>query len=127
MSVQPEMLTDSYGEVINSLTTYVVVTETLKRDGSVLIGWTDGEYTHLDVLFVLRPHKFGNIQRGLQHTHRLLFVSVIGFGTFGFDVFDRNGDLFPSYVGEKLGLGENVTTEALTTLINEVIERLTAQ
>lgn len=118
------MKLDDYGEVVNDPDTYERAVAVLTEQGSVLPGWTDEQFTHLDVLFTLSPEKHGNIQRGLHNSRALLFVSVIGFGTFGFDRTGRTGELHESYVGEKLGLGDNVTTTALSALITGIIERL---
>jgi hypothetical protein len=115
---------DKYGEVVNEPETFDALASHLLAEGRLLIGWTDGEFTHLDLVFALHPLKFGNIQRRLHHSRQLLFVSVIGFTAFGFDTFDRNGPLYPSYVGEKLGIGDNATAAALTELINELLERV---
>jgi len=118
------MKMDEHNEVINHPDTYDAIVEWLRVQKSILIGWTDQQGSHFDVLFNLSPDGQGNIQRGLHNSRYFLFVSVIGKGTFGFKIFDRAGDLFPSYVAEKLSLSENVTTEELTTLLNEVITRL---
>lgn len=111
---------DTYGEVLNSERTYKGIAEYLEERGSVAIGWTDEQGTHLDILFVINPIQIGGLQRGLRWND--LFVSVVGFGTFGFDI--EREDTHYGYIGEKLGLGDNITTEKLADLINGIKKRL---
>lgn len=110
---------DEYGEVINGEKTYKEIAYQLKSGKSIIIGWTDENYTHYDVLFSLNVEKEGNLQHGLRWTD--LFVSIIGIGAFGFVV---DGSKNSGYIGEKLNLGNNITTEKLTELINGIIENL---
>lgn len=125
---------DTYGEAINgpALFQYIAASllDTVTHDrGSLLVGWTDGEYSHHDVLFVHRPESIGNIQRGMRYSRWMLFVSVLGCDTFGFHCDDRNGPLHPGYVSEKLRVGseKSVTTIALTALINGVLDQIEIQ
>lgn len=110
---------DEYGEVINGEKTYKEIAYQLKAGNSVIIGWTDEEYTHYDVLFSLNVVKEGELQRGLKWND--LFVSVMSIGAFGFLTNDEKAS---GYVGEKLGMGNNITTEKLTELINGIIKVL---
>lgn len=110
---------DSYGEIINSKYTYQEISYLLKNGRSVIIGWTDGEGSHYDILFTLNVIKEGTLQGGLRWND--LFVSVMRKGCFGFLTDDEKS---VDYVGEKLGFGKNITTEKLTELINGVIRHL---
>lgn len=113
------MVLDEYGEVINGENTYKEIAYLLKSNNSVIIGWTDEEGTHFDVLFTLNAVKKGTLQGGLRWND--LFVSIMRIGAFG---FLTDGEKDSGYIGEKLGLGNNVTTEKLTELINGIIENL---
>lgn len=110
-----------YGEVKNSLKTYNAIAEVLKAGDTVLIGWVDELSTHYDILFTYKVAKHPNnyVQHGLRWDD--LFISIIGIGVFGFAV-DREKSV--EYIGEKLRLGVNQTTEKLTELINGVIKEL---
>ena len=111
---------DEYGTVINSQKTYEVLADILRID-SVIFAWTDQEGTQLDILMAHNPVQFGHLQRGMSAATDL-FVAVSHFGMF---VFELNGmEKFPGYIGEKLGLGTNTTTEKLAELINGVCEEL---
>lgn len=110
---------DKFGEVINGEKTYKEIAYKIKHGYSVIIGWTDEEYTHFDILFTLNVVKEGTLQGGLRWND--LFVSIMRKGAFGF-LTDSKKD--SGYIGEKLGLGDNVTTEKLTELINGIIDNL---
>lgn len=114
---------DEYGEVINGEETYKDIVCNLQNGNSVIIGWTDEKYTHLDLLFNYKTYKNGMLQRGLRGNE--LFVSIMSIGAFGFDVNDdekRSG-----YIAEKLNIYGEETKEKLTELINNIIRRLTKQ
>lgn len=111
---------DEYGEVVNAPETFMIIASLLDTGAPAAIGWTDEQGTHLDLLLCCKAVVLNHLQRGLGAGD--LFVSVMSFGAFGFKV-DRQ-PLHPSYVGEKLNLGNNVTTERLTDLINGVNEAL---
>jgi len=117
-----EMNRDKYGEIINGIHTYVEIADKLKNDGSVIIGWTDEKYTHLDILFTYGAYKEnGNIlQRGLRGND--LFVSIIGLGSFGFEVTKQ--EKAKGYVAEKLNLKGEPTLSKFTDLVNGVIKEL---
>lgn len=110
---------DDYGEVINGQCTYNTVAREVRSGKSIIIGWTDEECTHFDILFSIPSEKRGMLQRGLRGKE--LYVVIISWGAFGFDI---NHDKEPGYVGQKLKLGNNKTTEKLTELINGIIEVL---
>jgi len=109
---------DEYGEVINGKNTYTEIANDLKEVGkSVLIGWTDQNSTHFDILFTFQPKVEGtNIQGGVRGTD--LFVSIMRRGAFGFEI--ANEDTHESYYDEKLGGGLGSTAEKLAELINEI-------
>lgn len=112
---------DTYGEIINGKETYQDIAKNLKNKGSIIIGWTDGEFTHLDILFSYRVTRVKDnvLQRGLRWTD--LFVSIMGIGAMGF-ITDH--EKTPAYIAEKLNTGNNITTEKLTELINGIIQAL---
>lgn len=53
---------DRYEEIINGYDTVTEIASKLKGGQSVIIGWTDEKYTHLDLLFNYRAHKDGMLQ-----------------------------------------------------------------
>lgn len=112
---------DEYQTVFNSQLTYEGLARVLEEQ-SVVFAWTDNQGTQLDILMVYKPDQFGRLQRGMN-SNTDLFVAVSHFGMFGFEL---NGLIkYPSYVGEKLNLGnENSTTVALADLINGVCAEL---
>jgi hypothetical protein len=108
---------DTYGEVINGPETYKGIAEELGSN-SVLIGWTDQQGTHFDILFTLHALPYGNnIQGGIQ-PRTDLFVSIMRWGAFAFEIKDE--DTHAGYYSEKLGGGMGSTAEALAELINGV-------
>ncbi len=110
---------DEYEEVINGEATYSRIAEILNRDEDVIIGWTDGEGTHFDILFHCAPKKtwkFGHLQGGVAPTD--LFVSIMRVGCFGFE--SNNTDTNAGYYSEKLRIGGSATSEKLAELINGV-------
>lgn len=109
-----------YDEVINGEHTYSEISKELKLGRSVIIGWTDDEFTHYDLLFNYNTHKQGSLQRGLRGME--LYVSVIGLGAFGFDV--SNSDKSAGYIAEKLNINGDDTTQKVAELINNIIKRL---
>ena len=110
---------DKYGEIINGEKTYKEIAYLLKHGNSIIIGWTDEEYTHYDILFTLNVVKEGTLQGGLRWND--LFVSIMRKGAFGF-LTDSEKD--SGYIAEKLSLENNITTEKLTELINGIIKAL---
>ena len=110
---------DGYGEVINGEKTYKGIAEEL-RSNAVLVGWTDGDMTHFDILFTLSALKYGVVQGGIGG--RDLFVSIMRRGAFGFEV--EHADTHEGYYEEKLGGGMGSTSSALGELINGVKKAL---
>lgn len=111
---------DNYGEIINGSYTYKEIEIRLKERESVIIGWTDEEYTHLDLLFNYKTYKEGMLQRGLRGNE--LFVSIISLGAFGFDV--KNREIHSGYISEKLNIHGEPTITKLAELINGIIKEL---
>ena len=111
---------DDYGEIINGPYTYKGIASRLKEGESVIIGWTDEKYTHLDLLFNYKTYKEGLLQRGLRGNE--LFVSIISLGAFGFDVKDR--EIHMGYISEKLNIHGKPTVSKLAELINGIIKEL---
>ena len=113
---------EKYGEKKKKKNTYKEIADRLIKGQAVIIGWTDEEYTHFDILFTYKVYKeIGSyLQRGLRGNE--LFVSIMSLGAFGFDV--NNSKKSPGYIGEKLGLNNCPTTEKLAELINAVIKEI---
>lgn len=119
---------DAWQEVVNGSETYAVIASELADHQCCIVGWTDCQSTHLDVLFTLSPNQFGSVQGGIRGAG-YLFVTIIRCGAFAFKV-GRTKPLHSSYIAEKLGIPDhdphqpNVTLKALTELINGVLEEL---
>lgn len=111
---------DTYGEVVNHPDTYAEIAQNLKEGSSVLVGWTDSDMTHFDVLFTTNTVGFGTFQGGVRETD--LFVSIMRRGAFGFEI--DHEDTHAGYYDEKLGGGMGSTSEALAELINGVKKEL---
>lgn len=111
---------DEYGEIVNGYDTVVEISKKLKNGQSVIIGWTDEKYTHLDLLFNYKTYKEGMLQRGLRGNE--LYVSVISIGAFGFDVKDK--EIHEGYISEKLNIHGGPTVSKLAELINGIIKEL---
>ena len=111
---------DNWGEVINGKDTYKVIVETLRDKTSIIIGWTDEEYTHLDLYFSLENTiKYGNLQRGIKATD--LFVGIVDYSFYGFKTDSTKHE---GYIIEKLRLHENITSKKIAELINGIILEL---
>ena len=111
---------DKYEEIINGNKTYLEIADALKAGTSVIIGWTDERYTHLDLLFNYMAYREGMLQRGLRGNE--LYVSIISLGAFGFDVKDR--EIHEGYISEKLNIHGEPTVSKLAELINGIIKEL---
>lgn len=111
---------DEYGEIVNGYDTVVEISKKLKNGQSVIIGWTDEKYTHLDLLFNYKTYKEGMLQRGLRGNE--LYVSVVSIGAFGFDVKDK--EIHEGYISEKLNIHGEPTVNKLAELINGIIKEL---
>lgn len=111
--------TDSYGEFQNDITTYQFISHSLKVNGSVIVGWTDGNGTHYDILFSIPAGfpEFNTLQGGLFSTY--LFVSIMRVGAFGFKIAE-DPTIDSSYYAEKLGLPIHFTAGAVAELVNGV-------
>ena len=116
------MKQDIYGEIINDVKTYKDIANNLKDGSNVIIGWTDEEYTHLDILFSFRAYKDmkNYLQRGIRGNE--LFVSIIGLGSFGFDANANEKE--PGYIAGKLNLTGKSTVEKFGELVNGIIKEL---
>ena len=115
------MKKDKYGEIINHKDTYQNIARKIDILGKILIGWTDEEGSHFDILFVLNPFIDGtNIQGGIKKTN--LFVSIMRVGAFGFDI--KNKDTHYTYIKEKLHITSNTTAKKVAELINEIKKEL---
>lgn len=112
---------DNYNEVINGEETYKRIAETLVSEKSCIIGWTDEEYDHRDILFTYRPkHLGGTLQRGLRWCY--LYVSIMGQYSMGFLIENnRDNRKHSSYIKEKLMLNDNHCDNKICELVNGVI------
>ena len=113
---------DSYNEIINGEITYIDIAAKLKQGKSVIIGWTDEEFTHFDILFTLGAYKDcdNQLQRGIKNSD--LFVSIIGRSSFGFLMTQEDKD--STYIAEKLNVYGKPTADKLTELINNIIKEI---
>lgn len=116
------LTTDEYGEVLNSPETFKHLAETIRAKGSTVIGWTDQQGSHLDILLVARPEQFGLLQRGLRGSTDL-FVGIAGYGMHAFAIraYDK---LCPGYCAEKFGSQKNVTWVKVAELIDGVADAI---
>ena len=113
---------DKYGEIINGESTYRTIADDLLNGKSVIIGWTDQGYDHRAILFILRPQKYGTLQRGLNFPSHL-YISIMDFSCMGFLIeSDTDNIKHPSYIKEKLRLNDNSCDDKICELINGVIE-----
>ncbi|MGN1271445.1 MAG: hypothetical protein ACI4UX_05755 [Clostridia bacterium] len=112
---------DKYGEIINGTNTYKEIANMLRRHEAVIIGWTDEDYTHLDLLFNYQANKeqCNILQRGLRGNE--LYVSIISIGAFGFDIDTEKSS---GYISEKLNIHGQPTVDKLADLINGIIDEI---
>lgn len=110
---------NEYEEITNGEKTYKDIAELLKKGETVGIGWTDEEYTHLDIVFKYGINKVNGFQRGIKENY--LFVSIIDHTSYAFSV--SNGIKLGGYIQEKLRMHET-TGDKLSELINGIISML---
>lgn len=116
--------TDVYGDVVNSSDTYKWVAIEVQRKASLIIGWTDQQGTHYDILFALpRFIENNRLQGGLSGLE--LFVSVVRVGCFGFEI-KENADTHKNYYEEKIGLGSDEAAELINNVRSELAKIHTA-
>lgn len=114
---------DNYNQVVNCEATYDLIAKELLEYGRCIIGWTDEGYDHRDILFTYKPHKYGELQRGLKWTY--LYVSIMSLSCMGFLIEnDRDNTKHPSYIKEKLYLQENSCDDKICDLVNGVIHSI---
>jgi hypothetical protein len=119
--LKPDM--DPYKEIINGENTYKAIASELLEYGSIIVGWTEGEYSHRDILFTYKPTKLGNLQGGLRWAY--LYVSIMHFTSMGFLIEDMTDNVkAPEYLKEKLHLSDDVTSDKICELINGVIQQI---
>ena len=118
------MNVDNYGEVINGEETYKKIAEELLNTGKCIIGWTDKEFDHRDILFTYKPkHLAGGLQRGLRWSY--LYVSIMDFSCMGFLIeSDRDNQKDNVYIKEKLNLNNSHCDNKICELINGVIKKM---
>lgn len=110
--------------VVNDVMTYLAIAKLLQERGVCIIAWEDTKGTRYDILFAVRVPQFGVLGGG-QKGDKSLFVTIMRRGGFGFSADqpgEELGDIYPSYVAEKLGLpAKGYTTEKVTALVNGVM------
>lgn len=111
---------NGYNEVINNTWTYCKIAEELLNSGKVLIGWTDNEFDHRDILFVLNVTKIGECQRGIKSSY--LYVSILHTGNVSsaFPIDEFSGD----YIRKKLNLNNNSCDDSIICLVKGVLENI---
>lgn len=111
---------NSYNEVINNICTYSKIAEELLNSGKVLIGWTDNEFDHRDILFVLNVTKIGECQRGIKSSY--LYVSILYTGNVSsaFPIEEVSGD----YIRKNLNLNNNSCDDSIICLVKGVLENI---
>ena len=112
---------DNYGEVINDKITYEYIVYILNSGGNILIGWTDENASHYDILFSLIERSFGTIHGGVKVKD--LSVSVMCRGAFSFSL--DNDKLSGAYITDKLGV--QGSEKEFEELVNGVISCLQSQ
>ena len=114
---------DKWGEIINGKETFTKIADDLVKRGSCIIGWTDQEYDHRDILFTYMPKQHGNLQRGLRWCY--LYVSIMSMSSMGFLIeINTDNRKENSYLKEKLNLHDSSCDDKICDLINGVIEEL---
>lgn len=118
---------DEWGEVTNGNMTYESIAKQLydeeDKSRACIIGWTDQEYDHRDILFTYKPKQYGNLQRGLRWCY--LYVSIMDHCSMGFLIEMRTDNRKDDgYIKEKLRLHDNNCDDKICELINGVIHEL---
>lgn len=119
LQIRKEMIKMEIDEEIKNEINHVadVVVSNLKENSSLLMNiQIEPEYSQYDVVFTYNFNNLGRHQRGILATD--LIISVIGFGSFGFNTHIHDTD--PGYYAEKLGIHSNY----LSFLFNEVRKKL---
>lgn len=114
------MKDDGFGEIINDIDTVKHIAKDLRDKSAVMIGWTDGDATHYDILFTCTAKPYGMLQGGISGNY--LFISIMRKGAFGFDIIAE--DTSAEYYGEKLLVTGTETCKKLAELINGVKKEL---
>lgn len=110
---------NKYGEITNGSCTYKQLSKLLYENHFVGIGWTDNNFTHLDIILKLQlDDKFGMFQRGIKHNY--LFIGIIDHTSYAFSIENTK---HPSYIQEKLRMN-NECGEKVAELINNIIIEL---
>lgn len=110
------MNVNNYGEVVNGKDTYKIIANTIKANGTIGIGWTDEDSTHLDIIFKLGlDTKCGSFQRGIKSNY--LYVSIIDYTSYA---FVPDSIKLGNYIQEKLRMN-NECGNKLAELINGII------
>lgn len=110
---------DSYEEVINGQETYDEIAGQLLLGNNVMIGWTDEDGSHYDILFCYKKMFMSgsNIQGGINPRSDL-FVSIMRLGAFSFEV-EKTGTHY-KYYSEKLGIRSLESIISIADLIEGI-------
>lgn len=109
---------DIFGEIINGEKTFKNIAMLISNGQPVIIGWTDEENTHYDILFTLGVYQYGIIQGGIQDDY--LYISIMRKGAFAFRMDQEHSK---DYIAEKLDIFGLTTQKKLTELINQIIKK----
>lgn len=118
------MIFDNYDQVINGKETYDTIATELLATGKCIIGWTDQDYDHRDILFTYKPTPLGgSLQRGLRWCY--LYISIIDFCSMGFIIEDNTNNIkSEEYIMEKLRLCDNHCDHKICELVNGVLHSI---
>ena len=92
---------DKYDAITNGQGTFDAVANDLIVRSHVVLNWTDGRGTLLNVLFSFDPTRVGAPGGMVDDGPGKLWVGIAGHGMFGFRL---NGYVAPGYAQEKLGV-----------------------
>ena len=113
---------DAYGAIINGLGTFHAVAGDMLSRQHVVLNWTDGKGTLLNVLFSFDPTRVGALGGIVDGGPGKLWVAVAGHGMFAFGV--NLGYVAPDYAQEKIGV-RGSTAVAFAELLTGVRVALT--
>lgn len=112
---------NSYGEVINCEATYEQAAMDLIERGHVVLNWTDGAGTLLNILLSYAPTRVGSPGGVVDSSGPKLWVGIALHGMFGFS--PSKGVIVPEYAAEKLGTYGS-TSIAVAELLTAIRQRL---
>lgn len=111
--------TDTWGYVMNGLGTAGEAAIDLIERGPLVLNWTDGEGTVMNVLLDYAPTRIGKDGGPIDNGPGKLWVGVAGYGCSAFSV-GHVGPLVAEYISEKLGVRSHLTAQILGDLITDI-------